>query len=84
MSTVAEIKAAASKLSVAERLKLLEHLAHDSAILRRQKSRLRTEIDEGVRDHREGRFIEITTAAAHREFFADILRRGRARVKQSA
>ena len=64
MSTVAEIKTAASKLPVAERLKLLEHLAHDSVILRRQKTRLRAEIDDGVRDHKDGRFIEIATAVA--------------------
>ena len=77
MPTVTEIKVAAGKLPVAERLKLFEHLAHDAAIRRQQLTRLRAEITEGIRDHEAGRFIEITSAAAHREFFADIKRRGR-------
>jgi hypothetical protein len=84
MFTVAEIKAAAGKLPVAERLKLFEHLAHDAAIRRQQLARLRAEINKGVRDHEAGRFIEITSAAAHRGFFADIRNRGRVRLAQSA
>lgn len=84
MPTVAEVQAAADKLPVLGRVQLLEHLAQDEAVRRKQIARLRAAIDEGMRDHAEGRFIEIKSAAEHRAFFDDIKRRGRARLKKSA
>jgi hypothetical protein len=41
---------------------------------------LRAAVEAGMRDHTEGRFIEINSAAEHRAFFDDIKRRGRARL----
>ena len=84
MSTVAEIKAAARKLPIKDRADLLADLSMDAAVRKEQLARLRAAVGEGVRDHTEGRYIEITTAAEHRAFFEDIKRRGRARLKQSA
>ena len=84
MTTVAEVQAAADKLSVAGRVQLLEHLAQDDTVRRKQLARLRAMIAEGERDHAEGRFIEITSAVEHRAFFDDIKRRGRARLKRTA
>ena len=43
-------------------------------------SATRAAVEEGMRDHAEGRYIEINTAAEHRAFFDDIKRRGRARL----
>lgn len=43
--------------------------------------RFRALIDEGIKDHNEGRYIEIRNTQAHRAFFDDIKRRGRARLK---
>ena len=84
MPTVAEIKAAARKLPIKDRADLLADLSMDAAVRKEQLARLRAAVGEGVRDHTEGRYIEITTAAEHRAFFEDIKRRGRARLKQSA
>ena len=80
MPTIAAIKAAARKLPVKHRTDLLEDLARDEAVHREQISRLRAAVEEGMRDHAEGRYIEINTAAEHRAFFDDIKRRGRARL----
>lgn len=84
MATVAEIKAAASKLPVKHRTDLLEHLAQDPAVQRQQLTRLRAAVEEGERDLAEGRYIEINSKAELRAFFDDIKRRGRARLKRSA
>jgi hypothetical protein len=80
MPTVAEIKAAARKLPVKHRTDLLEDFAQDPAIQKEQLARLRAAVEEGMRDHAEGRYIEINSAAEHRAFFDDIKRRGRARL----
>jgi predicted transcriptional regulator len=80
MPTVAEIQAAARKLPVKHRTDLLEHFAQDPAIQTEQLARLRAAVEAGMRDHTEGRFIEINSAAEHRAFFDDIKRRGRARL----
>ncbi len=84
MPTVAEIKAAARKLPVKHRTDLLEHFAQDPAIQKEQLSRLRAAVEEGERDFAEGRYIEINSKAELREFFDDIKRRGRTRLKRSA
>lgn len=84
MLTAAEIKAAARKLPVKDRADLLTALAMDKAVQKERLARLRAEIVEGVRDHAEGRFIEIKSTDEHRAFFDDIKRRGRARLKKSA
>ncbi len=84
MSTVAQIKAAARKLPVKDRADLLNDFSNDAAVRKEQLSRLRAEIAEGIRDHADGRYIEVTTPAEHRAFFAAIKRRGRARTTQSA
>ena len=84
MPTVAEIKAAARKLPVKHRTDLLEHLAQDPAIQKEQLARLRAAVEEGERDFAEGRYIEINSKAELREFFDDIKRRGRTRLKRSA
>jgi hypothetical protein len=84
MSTVAKIKAAVKKLSVKQRTDLLVHLAMDKAVRKEQLTRLRAAVDEGIRDHKAGRFIEINSAAEHRAFFDDIPRRGRARLRKTA
>jgi len=84
MPTVAEIKTAARKLPVKDRADLLEQLAQDPAIQKEQLTRLRTAVEEGERDLAEGRYTEINSKAELREFFDDIKRRGRARLKRSA
>lgn len=84
MPTVAAIKAAVRKLPVAARTDLLADLGMDAAVRKEQLTRLRAAIDEGMRDHDEGRYIEIKSAAEHRAFFDDLKRRGRARLKKSA
>lgn len=84
MPTAAQIKAAARRLPVADRADLLVDLAMDAAVRKEQLKRLRAMIDEGIRDHKEGRFIEINSVEEHRAFFEDIKRRGRARLKRSA
>jgi tRNA A-37 threonylcarbamoyl transferase component Bud32 len=84
MPTIAAIKAAARKLSVKHRTDLLEDFARDEAVHREQISRLRATVEEGERDFAEGRYIEINSKAELREFFNDIKRRGRARLKRSA
>ena len=84
MPTIAEIKAAASKLPVKHRTDLLVQLAEDKAVQKEQLARLRTAVEEGIRDHNEGRYIEIKTAAEHRDFFDEIKQRGRVRLGKSA
>lgn len=84
MPTVAEIKAAARKLPVKDRADLLTDFARDKAVQKEQLARLRAAIDEGIRDHTEGRFIEIKSTAEHRAFFDGIKREGRARLKKTA
>ena len=84
MPTIAAIKAAARKLPVKHRTDLLEHFAQDPAIQKEQLARLRAAVEEGERDFAEGRYIEINSKAELREFFDDIKRRGRARLKRSA
>ncbi len=84
MPTVAEIKAAARKLPVKHRTDLLEYFAQDPAIQKEQLARLRAAVEEGERDFAEGRYIEINSKAELREFFDDIKRRGRTRLKRSA
>jgi tRNA A-37 threonylcarbamoyl transferase component Bud32 len=84
MPTIAEIKAAARKLPLKHRTDLLEDLSRDEAVHREQIARLRAAIEEGERDFAEGRYIEINSKTELREFFDDIKRRGRARLKRSA
>ncbi len=84
MPTIAEIKAAARRLPVKHRADLLVQLADDKAVQKEQLARLRAAVDEGIRDHEQGRTIEIRNAAEHRAFFDDIKRRGRMRLKKSA
>lgn len=84
MPTVAEIKTAARKLPVKDRVDLLEQLAQDPAIRKEQLARLRTAVEEGERDLTEGRYTEIKSKTELREFFDDIKRRGHARLKRSA
>ena len=84
MPTIAEIKAAASKLPVKHRTDLLVQLAEDKAVQKEQLARLRALSDEGDRDLAEGRCIEINSKADLRALFDDIKRRGRARFKRSA
>ena len=84
MPTIAEIKAAARKLPVKHRTDLLEAFAMDEAVRKEQLARLRAAVEEGMRDFREGRYIEIRTPAEHRAFFDEIKRSGRARLKKSA
>lgn len=84
MPTAAQIKTAARKLPVKDRVDLLESFAQDRAVRQEQVARLRTLLDEGERDHREGRFVEIRSAAEHRTFFDAIKREGRARQKRTA
>lgn len=80
MPTVAEIKAAARRLPVKHRTDWLEDFAQDPAIQKEQLARLRAAVEEGRRDHAEGRYIEINTAAEHRACFDDIKHCGRARL----
>ena len=84
MPTVAEVKAAADKLPVAARVELLEHLAQDKAVARKQLARLRAAVEEGDRDLAEGRYTEVRSAAELRKLFDDIRHRGQARQKRSA
>lgn len=84
MPTIAAIKAAARKLPVKHRTDLLEDLSRDDAIRREQIARLRAAVEEGERDFAEGRYIEINSKAELREFFDDIKRTGRARLKRTA
>jgi hypothetical protein len=84
MSTVAELQTAVKRLPAADRVALFQWLSRDRAVRARELAALRAAVDEGIRDHEEGRFIEIRTPAEHRAFFDDIKRRGRARLKKSA
>lgn len=84
MPNAAEIKAAARKLPVKDRADLLTAFAMDKAVQKEQLARLRAEIAEGERDLAEGRYTEIRNTAELRNFFDDIKRRGRARIKRSA
>jgi hypothetical protein len=84
MPSVAAIKAAVNKLPIADRADLLVDLAQDGAVRKEQLNRLRAAVAEGIRDHAEGRFSEIKSAAAHRTFFENIKRRTRSRLKSSA
>lgn len=84
MPTKAQIKAAARKLPVADRADLLQEFAQDEKVRKEQLARLRALIEEGARDQREGRFIEIKSAAEHRAFFDEIKKQGRARLKKTA
>lgn len=84
MPTVARIKAAARKLPVSDRADLLTDFAKDDAVRKEQLQRLRAAIDEGIRDHSEGRFVEIKSTAEHSTFYDDIRRRGRARFRKTA
>jgi hypothetical protein len=84
MPTKAQIKAAARKLPVADRADLLQEFAQDEKVRKEQLARLRAMIEEGDRDHREGRYTEIRDSAELRAFFEDIKRRGRERLKRSA
>ena len=84
MPTKAQIKAAARKLPVADRADLLQEFAQDEKVRKEQLTRLRAMIEEGDRDHREGRYTEIRSSAKLRGFFDDIKRRGRERLKRSA
>lgn len=84
MPTVAAIKLAARRLPVKDRADLLEQLVQDPAIQKEQIARLRAAVEEGERDFAEGRYTEINSKAELREFFDDIKRRGRSRLKRSA
>lgn len=84
MPTKAQIKAAARKLPAADRADLLEEFARDKAVQEEQLARLRAMIEEGEKDLREGRYIEIKTKAEHRAFFDEIKRQAKARLKRSA
>lgn len=84
MPTVAEVQAAVKKLSVKQRTDLLVQLAEDKAVRKEQLARLRAAVQEGIRDHEEGRFTEIKTTEEHRAFFDEIKRRGRSRLRKSA
>lgn len=84
MPSAAQIKAAARKLPVKDRADLFEVFAKDSAVQKERLARLRAMIDEGDRDLAEGRYTEIRNSAELRDFFADIKRRARERMKRSA
>ena len=84
MPTIAEIKAAASKLPVKHRTDLLVQFAEDKAVQKERLTRLRALVDAGDRDIAEGRSLEIKSKADLRALFDDIKHRGRARLKRSA
>jgi acyl-CoA reductase-like NAD-dependent aldehyde dehydrogenase len=84
MPTVADVRAAVKKLSVKQRTDLLVQLAEDKAVQKEQLARVRAAVQDGVRDHEEGRFTEIKTTAEHRAFFDEIKKRGRSRIRKSA
>lgn len=84
MPTVADVRAAVKKLSVKQRTDLLVQLAEDKAVQKEQLARLRAAVAEGERDIAEGRYTEISSKAELREFFDEIKRRGRSRLKRSA
>ena len=81
MSTVAEIRAAARKLPVADRVDLFVDLAMDDAVQKAQLARLRAAIAEGMADHAAGRYTELVTDDDFKAFAAEIKRAGRARLK---
>jgi hypothetical protein len=83
MPSAAEIKTAARKLPVADRTDLLVDLAMDAAVRKEQIKRLRAAVAEGIRDHAEGRYIELNTPADFRAFAAGIKREGRARLREA-